>query len=83
MSHITIPVNEYLHIEEIEDTITLSLYKGKSGIKELYELQIKTLREDFEQEREDRTRAHEKIETLREEVEILRVQLQRALKSKQ
>ena len=72
---------------DINDATTISqtyrVYKGKSGIKEFYELQIKTLREDFEQEREDRRRAHEKIETLREEVEILRVQLQRALKSKQ
>ena len=83
MSKFTIPVNEFLHIEECEDKIILSLHKVKSEMKELYEFQIKTLREDFEQEREDRRRAHEKIETLRDEVKILRSQLRKAMKKEE
>ena len=80
MSNHTLLVNEFLHIEEFDDEIILSLHKVKSEIKELYEIQIKTLREDFEQEREDRRRAHEKVQALRDEVEILRSQLRKALK---
>ena len=52
MSNHTLLVNEFLHIEEFDDEIILSLHKVKSEIKELYEIQIKNGKRRFFYKRE-------------------------------